>query len=97
MQPPDGCVSLQQAAREIGVGSRRLFQLLREQHVLGHDNIPYSHYTTRGHFVVRYGDWWHPEKGRQTYARTFVTRRGLTWLRDLVHRAQARQPEGTLA
>lgn len=86
MKPPVGCKTIQQTAKELNIGANKLFELLREQHILDGNNRPYPLYIQRGTFQVKEGAWDHPDKGQQHYSRTYVTARGLTWLRKLVQR-----------
>ena len=94
MRAPLGCVTLQQAAKELklAIGPNQLFLLLREQHILDARNRPYPRYLRRGYFETRDNTWVHPELGQQYYSRTFVTRRGLNWLREFTKRVHTKLP-----
>lgn len=75
---------LQTAAKLIGIGSKKLFALLREQQVLDQANVPYQKYIDQGYFKVHRGNWNHPTIGTKLYARPLVTVRGVEWLGKLI-------------
>jgi len=65
-----------QTAKILGTGRNRLFALLREKNILMHDNIPYQTYQNRGYFEVRKA-----VKNDQNYSVTFVTPKGVDYIR----------------
>ena len=68
----------------LGIGSNRLFALLRNERVLDPANLPYQRFIDRGYFKVHRGHWEHPSIGPRYYARTLVTHKGMDWLADFI-------------
>lgn len=82
--------TVQEAAQELGIGSRRLYQWLRQQRVIDAANLPYRHYIDRGLLAERRGHWVHPTTDRvRYYVRPVITPRGLTWLRNRLQESQS--------
>lgn len=47
-------ITIEAAAKSLGLGRNRLFAMLRDLHVLiRHNNLPYQTYLDRGYFTVR--------------------------------------------
>lgn len=69
------------AAKMLGTGRVRLFRMLREQHILDQNNMPFQVYIDRGYFKVFQGQWLHPKAGMQYYAKPTVTNKGIDWLK----------------
>ena len=63
-----------------GIGRNTLFRILRDRGVLQWDNVPYQRYVSAGYFEVkeRYVEQCGDIAVKKT---TFVTQRGLEWLR----------------
>jgi len=76
--------SVQEAGKLIGMGSKKLFALLREKKILDQQNVPYQRYINQGYFKVDTNDWNHPTVGTKLYARTIVTVAGVKWLKEKV-------------
>ena len=75
----DNLLSLNEAAKVIGIGRNIMMQRLREEKILLETNVPYQFYITEGYFKVKI----HPLKYghvKDNYTQTFVTGKGLTWL-----------------
>jgi len=76
---------LQQAAKLLGIGPKKLFARLRSMRVLNKDNVPYQRYIDNGYFKVHNGSWVHPEAGIQYYAKTNITNAGINWLEKQIN------------
>lgn len=72
------------AAKMLGIGSKKLFALLRKKQVLDHSNLPYQRYIDQGYFEVHQGNWEHPTIGTKCYGSTRVTANGLRWLSKFI-------------
>jgi anti-repressor protein len=78
----DNLLSLNDAAKSIGIGRNKMMAKLRENGILRHNNTPYQHFIDLGLFVVKVkpltiGD------VDKNYCQTFVTGKGITWLTKL--------------
>ena len=76
--------TLQEAAKFLGIGAKRLFARLRREHVLNEKNLPYQAFIDRGLLLVearRFERW---DGGYQSYGRTRVSAKGLDWLKALL-------------
>ena len=74
----NGLYSMRNAAKILGTGQNKLFKLLREHQVLMHNNIPYQSYINSSYLVVKSTT---IRNGNEAYPQTFVTPKGLIWLR----------------
>lgn len=83
-QRPQPRYTLQEAAGEIGIGSRQLFRELRRRSVLDRYNVPTWRYKALGYFVEQRSSYQHPVVGPRFYSRALVTARGLAWLHELL-------------
>ena len=91
---PDGCYSLHDAARQLGVpanGQHGLFEFLRRKGVLDSSNHPAPLYIERGYFRISYGWWVHKTDGQQHYRRTYMTPEGVEFARRLLATEQRKQ------
>lgn len=75
----ENLLTLNDAAKSLGIGRNTLMQNLRNQSVLRANNTPYQKYIDSGYFEVKVkpikiGD------SDTNYIQTFVTGKGLTWL-----------------
>jgi len=77
--------SVQDAAKLIGIGSKKLFKYLREQNVLNKNNVPYQSYIDNGYLKVEASNWNHPTVGTKLYAKTVVTVKGVEWLQKKIN------------
>jgi len=77
-------LTMQEAAKIVGIGSKKLFKLLREKKVLNQNNLPYQRYIDNGYLKVDSGSWNHPEVGEKLYAKTIVTVKGVEWIENLI-------------
>ncbi len=75
---------IQEAAKMLAIGKKRLFQILRSHQVLYKDahgnNMPYQQYIDRRYFIVKTSSWHHPISGTHLRASTNVTQAGMVWL-----------------
>jgi prophage antirepressor-like protein len=84
-------MTMGEAAKALGWGRNMLFSILRNDHILMSNNVPYQEYINRDYFRVRtvtieIGD--HTEMKTQT----LVTSKGLNWLaQNNVEHMQARK------
>ena len=67
-----------------GIGRNTMFRVLRDRGVLQWDNVPYQRYVTTGYFEIkeRYVDQGYDVTVKKT---TYVTQRGLDWLRKTLN------------
>lgn len=81
LAPPEGCLTLQAAAQELGRPLHRLTEQLRALKVVTADLYPSALAQQRGLLEVRHGQLTTSAGLKKYWFRTFVTRRGMTWLR----------------
>lgn len=72
-------ITLNEAAKSIGVGRNRLMEWMRNNSILRANNTPYQESIEQGYFEVKVkpikiGD------SESNYVQTFITGKGLTWL-----------------
>jgi len=74
--------TIQQTAKLLGIGSKKLFAKLRDRHILDRKNMPYQRYIDAGLFYVDHKQFKHPhpELGQRSYAQTMATQKGVDWL-----------------
>lgn len=78
-------VTVAQAAQSLGIGSRRLFQILRQREVLSTNNIARRTYVEQGYFRNEHRS--HFLRGthiQRWYTVPLVTGRGMALLQDLI-------------
>lgn len=79
-----GTQSVQDVAKEFGIGAVKFYKLLRDEKILmGHpnQNVPYQKHMDAGHFEVVVGEWKVQETGEvKLKPRSFVTAKGLIYL-----------------
>lgn len=78
----DGAHTMAEAAKILGVGRNRLFDLLRQRRVLS-GTTPYQQHIDAGRFIVRERPYVQGGESR-LYAQTFVTGKGLQFIQRLV-------------
>ena len=79
--------SINEAAKLLNTGQNKLFLLLREDKILNNSNLPYQTYIDQGFFKVSERTFPHPICGPRHYGKTFVTDKGIEWLK---HRYQGK-------
>lgn len=72
--------TIDQAAKVLGTGERRLFKQLKEQGYLRPNNEPYQEYIDRGYFRLREKKRNLPTGEVLVYTQTLVTGKGLAFL-----------------
>lgn len=75
----EGLHTMAEAAKLLGTGRNRLFDMLRTNSILRHNNEPYQVYINSGYFEVKDITY---NSGGQDYVKpqTFVTPKGLQWI-----------------
>lgn len=79
-----GAMSVAQAAKILGTGRNRLFQLLRQIGWVTRYKEPYQEKIEAGYLDVKLGSWDHLDYGVQQSVTTLVTGKGLTKLQRLL-------------
>lgn len=78
-------LSMQDAAKQLGISRKKLFGLLRKHGYLNADNTPRHHLVQEGLFTVDTRAFDNRVSGiRRQYAVTLVTGAGLCWLHTLI-------------
>lgn len=72
--------TVQEVAKVIGTGPKRLFSWLRERRLLMQNNLPYQKQIEAGRFRVIERQYEDPRGENHIYARTLITGKGLTWI-----------------
>jgi anti-repressor protein len=83
--------TISEAAKVLGVGPRRFFEMLRDWGVLMVNNLPYQHHLDCGRFRVVEVPFTDPGGAKRTRLQTRVTARGLTYLQQKLAKASATQ------
>jgi anti-repressor protein len=86
-------VEMKDAAKELnipGFGRTKLFQFLRDEKILMHDNTPYQRYIDSGCFRVHVGSFNHPYGEKRQYTKTLVFPKGLQMIRRRIENARKR-------
>ncbi len=80
----DTSVTINQAAKIIHYsgGPNALFSFLKESKMS--NNVPYQNYIKGGYFKVKSSEYQSTNGMIQHYARTFVTKEGIQWLRKII-------------
>ncbi|BBE09442.1 Prophage antirepressor [Mycoavidus cysteinexigens] len=72
--------TVQEVAKVMGTGPKRLFSWLRERRLLMKNNLPYQEQIEAGRFRVIERQYEDPRGENHIYARTLITGKGLTWI-----------------
>ncbi|MCE5223786.1 phage antirepressor KilAC domain-containing protein [bacterium] len=67
-----------------GIGRNILFQILRDQGILMHDNVPYQQFIDRGYFRVIEQKYTTPEGETKISIKTLVYQKGIEYIRKVV-------------
>jgi Rha family phage regulatory protein len=79
----NGDMSVDEAAKAIGTGERKLFAWLRGQGILRQNNEPYQHYIGQGYFRLIVKTYPNRKTGEDVmYNQTLVTGKGLVWVQE---------------
>jgi prophage antirepressor-like protein len=77
----DGLYSVNDAAKSLGVGQKKLFEALREAKILNRDNVPYQKFLDSEYFKVKTTT---IDAINRNVKTPKVTPKGLHWLRKLI-------------
>lgn len=81
-------MSIQAAAKEIGIKPFKLFAFLRDNDFLNKFNLPRERYIVKDLFHIRHTKFEHPVLGEQISSRTMITRKGIEHIHELIrHKA----------
>jgi len=83
-------VTIQQAAKQLGMGQRKLFSFMRDKRIIFKDkitgcNLPFSRFVEQGYLATKNSSWVQEGIGERTSTKTMVTTKGLFWLQDLIN------------
>lgn len=76
--------TLDQAASRLQVGRNTMTKILRKKGVFDAVNKPQGRFSGVGLFVLKEGNWIHPEHGQQWYSKTHVTDKGLELIKCVI-------------
>jgi len=74
------CQTVQEISKVFGIGPNKMFRWMREDGILMHNNLPYQHHIDAGRFRVVEKCFRDEHGERNTYTRTLVTGKGLTYI-----------------
>ena len=79
----DGYQNMNEVAKAFSIGRNKLFKLLRNEKILMDNNVPYQKYINNNYFLVKEIS---ISRGNYYYngLQTFITARGLGFLKDLL-------------
>lgn len=96
----EGGVSVATAARQLGMGQHRLFNLLRDKGILRKDDprLPLQKHVNAGLFLVKASTWTNPKTEQQVFSSTMlVTAKGVDWIyRTLMQSPNPKQQKSLL-
>lgn len=92
MQTPAGTIELQQLGKALGMGSKKIFAVLRKRHILDGDNTPFQSYLRKNYFKVVVGQYQRKNGDMQPYARTFATCKGVRQMKKILKEEGTKQP-----
>lgn len=72
--------SLKKAAALLGMGRNTLARTLRDEGILGEDNLPAGRYLGGPYLTVKTTTYHHPVLGYTHGGKTLITERGLDWI-----------------
>ena len=81
----------------MGVGRNTIFKILRQQHVLNRNNIPYQEYIDRGYFRCIESKYTKADGTNCVNIKTVVFQKGVDFIRTTVNNALTEQKEGKSA
>ena len=73
-------MTVQDAAKVLGLKPLELFKLLRRLGYLTTANLPFNQHLSNGYFEIQHNRWIHPNDGLQYSGRTMITKKGLAHL-----------------
>lgn len=77
-------LTIQDAAKIIGICPRKLFQFLREQDFLTKFNLPRERHIAKDLFHIRHKKFTHPALGEQVSSRAMITQKGIKHVHELI-------------
>lgn len=83
----DANITMNEAAKILGIGRNKLFIFLRDQRILCTDNTPYQKHLDQGHFTVAFKDILNRAGSLvRIQPVTLVTAKGLKYLQNLLQK-----------
>jgi len=84
-------VTIGQAAKQLGMGQRKLFSFMRDQKIIFKDkitgcNLPFSRFVDQGYLSTKNSSWEQEGIGERVSTKTMVTTKGLIWLQELINK-----------
>lgn len=77
--------TVQEAAEQLGVGEKNLFKLMRQLRIIDAGNTPFPQYVEERLLFTRPRAYKNKTTGiTRHYRKTFVTRKGLKWLKSRI-------------
>jgi anti-repressor protein len=76
-------LSMNEVAKEVGTGRKRLFEFLRQKKILMSNNQPYQEYIDRGYFQVKIKTLTMGDR-TENYSQTYVTAKGLEYISNII-------------
>ena len=80
--PDETLLSLNDAAKSMGIGRNKMMAKLRDHGILRKNNTPYQHFIDSGFFEVKIKPLTIGDVDKND-CQTFVTGKGITWLTKL--------------
>lgn len=82
---PNALLTMEQAAKLLGIGRTRLFDFVRAKGVfINHSNLPYQRFLDRGYFKVKTSTFIDTYGREKTSTKALVTQPGLRYLQSLM-------------
>lgn len=76
--------TMEKVSKTLGYGRNKLFQFLRDQKVLRHNNMPYQRFIDSGYFDVRQYTITHKTSGLENKTQTLITPKGMAYIHKLL-------------
>ena len=80
------CQTVQEVAKVLGTGAKRLFQFLRDEGLLMAGNLPYQRYLDAGYFRVVEKQYRDRRGESNTYTQTLIAGKGLAYIQRRIQR-----------
>lgn len=80
----EGLLLFREAAKMLGIGQNRLFEICRDHKLIMHDNQPYQYYVNLGLFKVILGQRPNSKGGTSLTQTTKMTPKGLEYLHKII-------------
>jgi len=82
----ENLLTLNEAAKSIGIGRNKMAKLLRSMKIFLKNNIPYQEYIESGYFKTKIKTF-QKNNSIENYPQTFITGKGITWLNKIINKA----------